>query len=94
MTEEVRGERVQHGERRRALVLEPAGENLYRLTIQGDADPPLEPFTVEPAERRDGEQLYRVTVGGQDVEGHLRRWSDRALKASVRPVRMNAWRAT
>ena len=72
------------------IVLEPAGDQLYRLTVEGEGEgqAPQETLTIEPAEKRDGEQLYHVTVGGQDVQAHAftTRWSDRSLKTSIRPL--------
>ena len=70
------------------LVLEPAGDQLYRLTVEGEGEgqAPQETLTIEPAEKRDGEQLYHVTVGGQDVQAHGYRISDRSLKTSIRPL--------
>ena len=62
--------------------IEGGDEDTEGHVVAGRID--LEPLDPEEG---GGEPTYRVTVDGEDVEGHGRQnWSDRRLKRDITPV--------
>jgi len=83
------------GKQVKRIILEPT-EDGSRFSAKVEADDDTAGHSasagrleIEPIEDEAGDEpTYRVSIDGEDVEGHGYRWSDRRLKIAVVPV---AW---
>lgn len=81
------------GKQVKRIVLEPSedGSPLFKAHVETPGDTvghstSAGRLEIEPLDEETGEPTYRVTIDGEDVEGHGMRWSDRRLKIAMLPV--------